>query len=62
MADNLTLLSTQAAADYLGLVKGTLENWRTAGLGPPYIRVGPRAIRYKLSDLDAWLEQGRVRP
>jgi len=34
-----------------------LEN-RTPG--PRYIRIGSRAIRYLVEDLDAWLEQFRV--
>jgi len=28
----------------------------------PYIRVGKRRIRYRLSDVQAWLEKNTVRP
>ena len=33
----------------------TLADWRTKGIGPAYVKVG-RLIRYKISDLDAWLD------
>lgn len=33
----------------------TLERWQQAGDGPQFVRVG-RAVRYRQSDLDAWLE------
>ena len=39
----------------------TLADWRCKGTGPAYIKVG-RLIRYRLDDLDAWLDQGRVTP
>jgi hypothetical protein len=32
----------------------TAENWRANGDGPPYTRLGPRKIRYRLSDCRAW--------
>lgn len=37
----------------------TLAVWRCDGVGPSYYRVG-RAIRYKKSDVLAWLESRRV--
>ena len=51
------LLNTDSAADLLGLSKSTLEHWRMVRKGPPFVRVGPRCIRYRRADLDAWLSQ-----
>jgi len=31
------------------------------GRGPAYIRIG-RSIRYRIADLDRWLEQHKVDP
>lgn len=56
-----TSLSAQGAADYLGINPATLLNWRTRGVGPAYIALGG-AIRYRQSDLDAWIESRRVVP
>lgn len=50
------LLTTAQAADYLGgLKKNTLEGWRITGRSPKFVKIG-RLIRYRLSDLDAYLD------
>lgn len=50
------LLDTTAAAEYLGgLQPNTLEGWRVAGRGVPYVKIG-RLVRYRVADLDAYLE------
>lgn len=49
------LLTTKEAAERLGMASGTLENWRVNGIGPRYVKVGSRSIRYEASALDAWL-------
>lgn len=42
-------------AAYLKVPVKTLERWRYAGDGPRFYRVG-RHARYKVADLDAYLE------
>lgn len=32
----------------------TAQSWRANGLGPAYVRIGPRRIAYRLSDCEAW--------
>jgi excisionase family DNA binding protein len=55
------LLTTREAANYLGLKENTLEIWRCVGrYNLPYARVGGRAIRYRISDLDAFIQRGMV--
>lgn len=57
------LLSVAHAAHLLGVAKGTLANWRSMGMGPPFIRLnGGRAVRYRLSDLLAYLETHTISP
>ena len=53
-----TLLDTAGAARYLGLSKGLLNNWRTAGEGPKWFKVGA-AVRYRVSDIEEWLQARR---
>jgi len=48
-------LTTEAAATYLGLAESTLEKARVHGTGPKYVKLG-RAVRYRIRDLDEWLE------
>ncbi len=53
------LLTTKDAAQYLGVSEAFLERDRWAGARVPFIRVGARAVRYRLSDLDAYIEAQR---
>ncbi len=55
------LIKQSEATNYLGLSEATLERDRWRGGEIPYIRVGPRAIRYDLNQLDAYLESKTVR-
>lgn len=47
-------LDTHAAAERTGLSGSTLRKLRLTGKGPRYIKLG-RAVRYRVSDLEAWL-------
>lgn len=38
-----------------GIPIHTWRNWRRRGMGPAYIEVGPKVIRYRTADVDAWL-------
>ncbi|MGU3501884.1 helix-turn-helix transcriptional regulator [Mycobacterium sp. C31M] len=63
MADTVTvipILDPTAAAKYLNMSPETLRTWRRDGTGPAYIRVASNRVRYRVSDLDAWLEGLRV--
>lgn len=51
------LLNTEEASQYLGVTRDTLAVWRTTRRYElPYIKVG-RLVKYRLSDLDNWLNQ-----
>ena len=58
---NKRLIKQKEAAECLGLSEATLERDRWRGGDIPYIKVGPRAIRYDLNQLDAYLESKTVR-
>ncbi len=53
------LLTPHDAAQFLALSRSWLAKLRLTGDGPPYVKLG-RQVRYRLSDLEAWL-QGQVR-
>ncbi len=55
-------VDTKRAAEFLGLAPGTLQNQRSLRAGPPYIRLSPKRIIYKLADLRAYLEARRIDP
>ena len=46
-------LTREEAAKYLGLGLRTLDNWRSQGRGPWYLKLGSRVI-YALQELDVF--------
>lgn len=50
------LATPEELADYLGVPRATLSQWRYKGTGPKTIKVG-RFRRYRWSDVEAWLER-----
>ena len=49
------LLNTREAAERVGLCARTLERLRAAGKGPKSLKIG-RLVRYRVRDLEEWLE------
>lgn len=63
MADTVTvihLLDPPAAARYINMSPETMRVWRRTGTGPAFIRVASNRVRYRVSDLDAWLDGLRI--
>ena len=49
------LLTTEEAAKAVGVSSMTMRRYRTNGGGPPFIRMGPKLIRYSAESLRAWV-------
>jgi len=55
-------LTEEQAAEYLSISRSVLRKSRMDGerenrlSGPPWIKMGSRAVRYLKEDLDQWLE------
>ena len=45
------LLTQKKVQEYLGVSSSTLEQWRLKGVGPCWVKVGGRLVRYRYSDL-----------
>ncbi len=50
------LMNTKQLAEYLGIAVSTILQYRADGTGPQYIKLG-HLVRYRQSDVDAWLER-----
>lgn len=48
------LLTVEEAAARLKISKHTLNRWRVTGEGPPFVKYGPRLVRYSSAVLEAW--------
>ncbi|MGP5598979.1 helix-turn-helix transcriptional regulator [Glutamicibacter arilaitensis] len=52
------ILSTPAQlSERFGMTTGALAQMRYKGSGPKFIKLGGRQIRYRESDIQAWLDQ-----
>jgi excisionase family DNA binding protein len=48
------LLTVEEAATRLKISKHTLNRWRVTGEGPPFVKYGPRLVRYLEGALTEW--------
>ena len=56
------LMTRKQAAEHLGFAPQTLARYAWLGKGPTATKLG-RSVRYKLSDIEAWIEaNGRSEP
>jgi len=53
------LVTRERAAEILNVKTNTLTVWACRGCGPAYVKVG-RSVRYRLSDLESYIENSRV--
>ena len=49
-------LTEEEAARIVGVAVKTMRNWRSKGIGPPWIAVGRKLVRYRPADLRAYQE------
>jgi hypothetical protein len=67
MPKNATLLNDIEAANHIGVSAAFLRKGRCVGIlghatpPPPHLKIG-RAVRYRISDLDAWLSARLIDP
>lgn len=54
------LLTTDHVAEMTGLSPETLAQWRWLKKEIPFVRLGKKCVRYRQSDIDAWLEKRLV--
>lgn len=58
---NEALLTEREVSEQTNLSVLTLQKWRWLNTGPPWLKLGG-AVRYKRSDVDAWLASRTVTP
>lgn len=50
------LLTEHETARLLNLTTRCLQAWRLRGTGLPFIRISSRCIRYRMSDIQQWID------
>jgi hypothetical protein len=64
LPDSEDWLTAREAGALAKVTQKTLANWRSLGIGPPYSKLSPGRggrVRYRRSDLMAWLEADRAK-
>ena len=54
------LYKREEAAEYLNLAVQTLAVWAMTGKHLPVVKIGTRAVRYRVSDLDAFIDRQTI--
>lgn len=56
------ILNPCEAAELLCVAEPTLRDWRGRRVGPPYIVISARCIRYSERDVISWRDERRIVP
>jgi hypothetical protein len=56
------MLDTEQAGAYLGVAGATLRDWKCQRIGPPFVQLSARVVRYRRSDLEQFIASRRVVP
>jgi hypothetical protein len=62
LAGDDCLLTPSEAQEFLRRGSSTLEFWRSVGIGPRFVRLGPRSIAYRLGDLRVYVAEAARGP
>lgn len=54
-------MTEKDAAVFIGVSVKTLQTWRSRRVGPAYIRIAPKCIRYREADLVAFVDSHLVK-
>jgi len=55
-------MDVQEAATFLNISVGTLYHWLSERRGPPCVRLSSHSVRWRKSDIDAWISERVEKP
>lgn len=58
--ENKTVMMPNDVCKMLGISRVTLQTWRERNIGPPFLRLNQRTIRYLKKDLERWMQEKRT--
>lgn len=56
MGNRLRLMRVADVEQEYGISRSTLNTWRSKGLFPEPIQIGPNTIAWKVEEVEAWLK------
>jgi predicted DNA-binding transcriptional regulator AlpA len=54
------LIAEKPAAELLGVTAHCLRHYRGSGDGPPFVKLSPKCVRYRVGDLLDWIQSRTV--
>lgn len=54
------MLNDVEAAALLGVAPATLNRWRAERIGPAFVRLSGRCVRYRREDVERYIESRRI--
>ena len=51
------MLTPFELACFLGISRWTLCDWRRSGVGPPFLKLSRRIVRYPKAQLEKWIDE-----
>lgn len=58
----MKLITTLEAAKIVGVEPSTLRSWRCAKVGPPFVRLTARSVKYDERDIHIYVAERRFTP
>lgn len=52
-----TVLTPRELADAAKVTVNTVRWWRHMGIGPKFIKLSERVVRYRVEDVNKWLDE-----
>ena len=59
--DGMELLTTDFLAEFLGVSKQALMQWREMNQGPAFIQLGAKTVRYPKKEVMKWLRANQTK-
>ena len=58
----ISRVTTKVASQMLGVSIRTLEDWRSKGIGPKFVKIGQKVLRYEIEEINRFIDKGRQTP
>lgn len=56
------LIGEKTAAKLIDIKPQTMQAWRHKGIGPKYVKISRRCVKYDPCDIEEWISKKRVNP
>nr|WP_265447188.1 helix-turn-helix domain-containing protein [Flexivirga meconopsidis] len=55
MGESADFVTPKELAAHLGMTESGLRGWRARGVGPKWVILAPKVVRYRRADVEEWI-------